>query len=718
MKKIKALSRNDAHHIRVSVVAIITIMGLCIVPCLYAWFNIFSNWAPYGNDSTSRIKVSVASVDRGASILGKKLNVGDQVMTALEANSQIGWVFCDSEEEALEKVYSSDCYAALIVPEDFSENIVSFLSLDFVHPELIYYENGKKNAIAPKITGQAKTAVQQEVNATFLQTLVSAASEIISIMDANGIDAETLVKNLSSAATDLNEKLDDCSAMLVSLANLTGATRSMMLASSSLVINMSDSMGLSGDLVSGVGENLAQMGTSIHDIQEQIKQDLGLTRQNTQLIARNYRTAAQSPEEYNKFVENSAQTQTELNNLQSQTQTAAELNSALGYTSVSNELETAAAQIGELSQMTGELAPIDPNDPDQWAEAQVKMQQAADKAAEVDDSILRAAEASNIVSLPTIQDNFDRINASMQNLSQLLDGLQIKVYNAGATLYNLSTALGTLNSGLYQTLDSVNEAREKLTELADFLEALSESKFLAEVIDILREGEDVLDSHVASPIKVEDKIMFPAEQHYGSQMAAFYTMLAQWVGALFCAVLLKTHIVRGDEPENMNVVQHYLGRYAVFLFVGVAQALIVSLGDVLYVDIVCAHPGLLVLASVVAGICFVTINYMLVYTLGAAGLAVSVIVMLVQVAGAGGTFPVEVLPKVFGYIYPYMPFKFGMNAMREAVSGLYQGYYLHNILVLVGITLGTFPVAALIYRPAKLLNDILEKAKKQSKIMT
>ena len=92
--------------------------------------------------------------------------------------------------------------------------------------------------------------------------------------------------------------------------------------------------------------------------------------------------------------------------------------------------------------------------------------------------------------------------------------------------------------------------------------------------------------------------------------------------------------------------------------------------------------------------------------------------MLVQVAGAGGTFPVEVLPKVFGYIYPYMPFKFGMNAMREAVSGLYQGYYLHNILVLVGITLGTFPVAALIYRPAKLLNDLLEKAKKQSKIMT
>lgn len=718
MKKIKALSRTDAHHIRVSVVAIITIMGLCIVPCLYAWFNIFSNWAPYGTDSTSRINVSVASVDKGASILGKKLNVGDQVISALEANTQIGWVFCGSEEEALEKVYSSECYAALIVPEDFSENIVSFLSLDFVHPELVYYENGKKNAIAPKITGQAKTAVQQQVNATFLQTIVSAAAEVISIMDANGIDAETAIKDLSTAADDLTGKLDDCSSTLISLANLTGATQSMMLASSSLVLGMSDSIGISGDLAGSVGDNLSQMGTSIQDIQDQILRDLGLTRHNTRLIVQNYEAAAQSPEEYNKFVNNSAKTQTDLDVLQKETQDAADLSTTLGYTSVANELNTAASQMGELAQMTGELAPIDPNDPEQWAEAQPKMQQAAEKAAEMDSSMQRALEAGDIAALPTIKENFDKIGASAANLNELMQSLEIKVYNLGATLYNLSATLGTLNSGLYQTLGNIQDARDKLAELSDFLDALSESKFLAEIIDILRQGGDVLDSHVASPIKVEDKIMFPAEQHYGSQMASFYTMLAQWVGALFCAVLLKTHTVRGDEPKDMNVVQHYLGRYAVFLFVGVAQALIVSLGDILYVDIVCAHPVLFVLAAVVAGVCFVTINYMLVYTLGAAGLAASVIVMLVQVAGAGGTFPVEVLPKVFGYIYPYMPFKFGMNAMREAVSGLYQGYYLHNILVLMGITLGTFPVAALIYRPAKLLNDLLEKAKKQSKIMT
>lgn len=718
MKKVKALRRKDALHIRLSVVAIITIMGLCIVPCLYAWFNIFSNWAPYGSDATSRIKVSVVSVDEGASIFGKELNVGNEVISALEANAQIGWVFCESEEEALEMVYSNECYAALIVPEDFSQNIVSFLNLEFEHPKLMYYENDKKNAIAPKITGQAKTAVQQQVNATFLQTLVSTASELISILDANGVDAETAIKDLSDAATDLTRKLDDCSATLVSLANLTGATQNMLLASSSLVVSMSTSMGISGDLAGSVSNNLAQAGTSIQAVQDQIRESLGMAQQNTGLVAQNYRTAAQSPEEYNKFAENSANTQAELNALQRETQAAADANNALGYTSVSNELSNAATQLGELSQMTGELTPIDPSDPRQWEEAQPKIQQAADKAAQVDESMKKAADAGNAATLPTIKENFDQISASVENLSQLLQNMEVRVYNLGATLYNLSGMLGTLNSGLYQTLGTINSAREKVAELADFLDALAESEFLKEVIDILRQGEDVLDSHIASPIKVEDKIMFPAEEHYGSQMSAFYTMLAQWVGALFCAVLLKTHAVRGDDPKGMSVVQHYLGRYAVFLFVGVTQALIVSLGDILYVDIVCAHPVLFVLASVVAGVCFVTINYMLVYTLGAAGLAASVIVMLVQVAGAGGTFPVEVLPKVFGYVYPYMPFKFGMNAMREAVSGLYKDYYLKNMLVLSGITLGTFPVAAIIYRPAKLLKDILAKAQRQCRIMT
>ena len=104
MRNIWHIIRGDARRICRSVVAIVVIMGLCIVPCLYAWFNIFSNWDPYGTDATSRIRVAAVSEDRGADIIGIELNVGDQMIKELEANTQIGWVFVDSREEALELV--------------------------------------------------------------------------------------------------------------------------------------------------------------------------------------------------------------------------------------------------------------------------------------------------------------------------------------------------------------------------------------------------------------------------------------------------------------------------------------------------------------------------------------------------------------------------------------------------------------------------------------
>ena len=151
---------------------------------------------------------------------------------------------------------------------------------------------------------------------------------------------------------------------------------------------------------------------------------------------------------------------------------------------------------------------------------------------------------------------------------------------------------------------------------------------------------------------------------------------------------------------------------------GVTQALITSLGDLLYVGIDCAHPGLFVLAAVVTGICFTMINYMFVFSLGSAGLAASVIVMVFQVGGAGGTYPVQVLPEIFRILYPFMPFKFAMNAMREAVSGLYGNVYWWNITVMGLITLGCIFAALLVYHPGKWLSDLLSNSMKKTGVMS
>ena len=152
MKNIWNIFRADWKRLTASVVAVVVMLGLCLVPCLYAWFNILSNWDPYGTASTSRIKVAVASEDDGCEVLGLHLNIGSLVLQGLESNDQMGWVFVDDAQAALDGVNAGDYYAALIVPPEFTGDFVSILEGDLRHPQIQYYENEKKNAIAPKIT--------------------------------------------------------------------------------------------------------------------------------------------------------------------------------------------------------------------------------------------------------------------------------------------------------------------------------------------------------------------------------------------------------------------------------------------------------------------------------------------------------------------------------------------------------------------------------------
>ena len=174
MKMIFKIFLRDLRNIRINIVALVVVMGLAILPSLYAWFNILSNWDPYGPESTGNLTVAVAYDDIGLQLGETKINISESIIEGLKSNNSIGWVFTDSSEEAINGVWAGDYYAALIMPEDFTKDMISFLSDSITHPEIVYYTNQKKNAIAPKITDKAKTAVQAQINESFVSTLTKA----------------------------------------------------------------------------------------------------------------------------------------------------------------------------------------------------------------------------------------------------------------------------------------------------------------------------------------------------------------------------------------------------------------------------------------------------------------------------------------------------------------------------------------------------------------
>ena len=717
MRNIRTIIRTDFRRITASVVGIVFVMGLCLIPCLYAWFNIFSNWDPYGPSATSRIRVAVVSADKGADVMGIELNLGDSIVGALQSNDQLGWVFVDNRMEALWRVYSGDCYAALLVPEDFSRDFVSFLTLKFEHPQLYYYENGKKNAIAPKITGQAKNAVQKQVNATVLQTLVSGASKVVLALEANGIDFEQLLLDLSNKLKELNGDLLKVNGALNNVVNVASAAQSLLLSSSTLVGDLSTTIGYTGELADIVADDAQSMDNNVRQTVTQINNALQQTNSNLNSFFGELNTALTDPESYNDFVntrrEESAAALSEMQTRAAQMQNLA--NSA-GLGALGRLFATLGDRLGEMSQSISALEPVDVSNDEDWAQAQSRLSRILERSSGISQTlseiILQIASTVGV----RVEDAFDGFNDATANVAELLRFLQAQTASASRSLSGASGSVARLESNILGAEDGINQIRAKLADISAFVEQLAGSEFLKEILDLLRIGPEVLNTYVASPIRVSEEILFPVDS-YGSQMAPFYTVLSQWVAALFCAVLLKTRIREKDRPDKLRMPEHFFGRYALFFSVCVAQALITSVGDLLYVDIFCVHPVCFVLAAVMTGICFSMINYMLSFTLGAAGLAVSVIVMVLQVGGAGGTYPVEVLPKAFRILYPYMPYKFAMNAMREALSGFYGNYYLWNMGMLALITVGCVAAAFVLYIPGKWLNGLLENAKAKTGIM-
>ena len=203
----------------------------------------------------------------------------------------------------------------------------------------------------------------------------------------------------------------------------------------------------------------------------------------------------------------------------------------------------------------------------------------------------------------------------------------------------------------------------------------------------------------------------------GSMMSSFYTTLAIWVGALILVAILKTKVHPLESGEKLWAYQKFFGRYAIFFVAGQIQTMVCVMGNLFYLQIQCLHPFLYWLAGAATSFVFTIFIYALTFALGNIGEAVAVVIMVIQVAGAGGTFAVELLPEVFRKIYAFMPFNYAMNAMRECVSGMYENnywIYIGKLMIFAGVAL---VIGIALHKPFERLNEIIEESKEKTDLM-
>lgn len=690
MRNIIAILKRDLSRIRGSVVALIVAVGLVIVPTLYAWFNIAGSWDPYGN--TGNLKVAVANSDNGymSDLIPVRVNIGDTVVSALRENDQLDWRFV-SESDAVEGVRSGEYYAAVVIPENFSSRMMTVFSSDAEHAEIVYYENQKANAIAPRVTDKAASTVRQQIDETFAKTIsdvgLATTSSLLEFMDGDQIAAYAgnLSGTLAGAITTLRDasgSVDEFAGLLQSSTGLLDST-SDLLASAGTASKDAEALvgdaktGLSGmhdaldAAVAAINQSLKDSAGDYDAAAKTIDEAFGAADAHVSLTVTQLRDAsadvAKRASDMRDVQDNILAVERDVEGSNLPEKLKAELVQKIDIVAntvgnVANQQELLAKHLSDAAASLETGA----------ADARAKAQAVKDGIAEAKGSIGGVKDSYNATLKQQISDLSDAVADVARRGSDMADDL-------GATVTDLSHAASALSDDLAGAHAVLADASADLVSAADDLQRLKEGLDTAVTsgdLDRVREliGSDpaALADALAAPVALDRQAVYHIK-NYGSAMAPFYTTLSIWVAGIVLAAMLKANVDEADVKALGNPRLHelYLGRYAFFALLAFAQATLVCAGDLLFFGIQCEHPFQFMLVGWLAGFVFSNMIYTLTVSFGDIGKAIAVVLLVMQVAGSGGTFPIEMTADFFQAVYPFLPFTHAINAMHAAMAGAY-----------------------------------------------
>ena len=710
MKNIWKIFQRDLQQIQKNVIAMIVIIGITVVPCLYAWFNIAASWDPYEN--TGNLKVAVASVDEGyeGSIIPIKLTLGDQVLSALRENTQLEWVFT-TKSKAMKGVKSGKYYAAIVIPEDFSRNMMSVFTSDIQKPEITYYSNAKENAIAPKVTDKGATAIQTQVNEVFIETISDTVFTALQTV-SNAADREgssEIVGNLITNLEKIHTDLTTASSTLQSFSGMTSSAQQLLDTTASFLRQTQKQTKSNVDALKETQKSFSGLQQTVSGTTDSI---------NTALTA-----SKGFYDQMTEVIDSALQTQSSDASAVSDTLQllAGRVDQVItSYTSLRDSI----AQIGEeheaLTSVTGSLvAKLDASITTQ-KEIRDKLNATASSLTsavsdvendkkELDDLIRQSASGISSVKSEyesSVQAQLNSLLSSVSDTRSDISGLMTQLDNSMDGIYTLADSASSDLSEIQTTLDDscklLTKASEKLEKTTGKLSSMQESGDFSQLESLIAGDTDNISSFLSAPVSLKTTEVYPIE-NYGSAMAPFYSTLSIWIGGIVLVAMLKVNVSEG--------------RYLIFLIVGLLQSSLICLGDLFYLGIQCRHPFLFVLAGWISSIVYVNIIYTLTVSFGDIGKAISVVLLVVQVAGTGGTFPIEVAPGFFRAVYPLLPFTHSMAAMREAVGGVYGMDYWMDLGKLGVFLIVSLVVGLVLRRPIIRMNDGFTEKLEETKLI-
>ncbi|WP_346921044.1 YhgE/Pip domain-containing protein [Clostridium sp. UBA7339] len=350
--------------------------------------------------------------------------------------------------------------------------------------------------------------------------------------------------------------------------------------------------------------------------------------------------------------------------------------------------------------------------------------------------------------LKSVSDNMDALNSGLgelkNNIPALSGGIQA-LYNGSSEIYGglgqlrsniptLSGGIQALYNGSNQLVDGsnalvdgqnklndgVSELTGKVPQLEDGVDKLYKgSNELAtalkdgagEMKSGLKNSSEEMGDFVSAPINMKNEPINKVP-NYGTGFAPYFISLSLWIGAImmFFVISAKT-----DDDANLSKFDKVIGKYLSFGFIGLLQALLVS-AVVMGLGLTPTSTVMYFVSIVFLSLVFIAIIQCLISLFGDAGRLLGIVLLILQLTACAGTFPLEIVPKFFKVINPYMPFTYSVELLREVISANTINYgIVGKDFLILGIVLLVFLTISIVFKNAgENLQNIIEGRKGKS----
>ena len=660
--------RAEWRHLFDNKILLISMAVISFIPILYSGFFLGSIWDPYGQ--TKNLPVAFVNEDKGASLNGKSLNVGESVEKKLKDNHDLGWEFV-SKQQADAGVNSGHFYAVVTIPSDFSQKAASITKSEPQQAVINFTTTPAKNYIGSLVSNQAaakvKSSVSEQITQAYAKGILENLDKLGIGLDTAANGASTLHDGLGRLQSGTQTYVGGVKQLAVNQQSLTGGLAQLSDGSRKLQAGLGQ---LSNNLptesqLSQLSDGMKQLQSGINQLNASVRNPSPVLLSQQNKVETTAQTLAQTIQDSRSDLLTAGGT---LRALGTQAAASGSESTTISLSQISNisqaftKIQTIIAQTGTLRE---DLQALKQQLSAQQTQLQVGVSALNNGVNQLAPNATAAFNGYNSVRFANNQ--LLAGSASLTNgLSEAKSGSQ-KLAN-GASL--LESRSGALIDGTSQLTSGADTLANKLADASNRIK--------------IQPTGATTQQQIANPVKSEmiEKGNVP---NYGYALSPYVLSLSLFVGAIVLNVI---YPIRKTFSEQESAIRWWLSKASVAGVAAFMQATILMLVMVFFLGLTPEHPAHFIGAIYLTSFAYMSIVSLLVIVLDNPGRFLAMVLLVLQLGSSEGTFPIQTANGFFQAINPLVPMTYSIRALRQAISGgLDNAFYGGSMWVLVGFLL-------------------------------